>query len=88
MSEALYDGIRLCGRILTLNHWNLTHFALKKDLAIRRNFHQLTSISPEQLFNFVEKYDVCECLLGSYFEVDLRKSIDAEKVWYHGMIEF
>ena len=89
MSEALYGGIRLCGRILTLNHWNLTYFALslKKDLFIRRNFHQLTSISPEQLFNFVEKYDVCECLLGSYFEVDLWKSIDAEKVWYDRILD-
>ena len=89
MSEALYGGIRLCGRILTLNHWNLTYIALslKKDLAIRRNFHQLTSISPEQLSNFVEKYDVCECLLGLYFEVDLWKSIDAEKVSYDRILD-
>ena len=87
MSEALYGGIRLCGRILKLNHWNLKHFALEKDLAIRRNFHQLTSISPEQHFNFVEKYDVFECLLRLYFEVDLRKSIDAEKVWYDRILD-
>ena len=61
----------------------------------RRNFHRLTSISREQLFDFVEQFDVFECLVyqkvvNMYLPHDRKWIVERTLMWIReeSMMEF
>ena len=61
----------------------------------RRNFHRLTSISREQLFDFVEQFDVFECLVfqrvaNMYLPHDRKWIAERTMIWIReeSMMEF